>query len=110
MQIDLVAGISLAAADAAPAGGAETGETLLASAGALGVAIAVLAVVAGHRSGRLRVVQRLADAVERFSGIPGWASLPLLLVLGSLAVAVLGMYWDVSIHIDEGRDEGPLAN
>ena len=29
---------------------------------------------------------------------------------GSLAVAVLGMYWDIAIHIDEGRDPGPLAN
>ena len=29
---------------------------------------------------------------------------------GALGVAVLGMYWDISIHLDEGRDEGPLAN
>src|SRR5688500_19944972 len=24
--------------------------------------------------------------------------------------AVLGMYWDISLHIDNGRDDGPLAN
>ena len=108
--MDLVAAISQLAAEAAPAGGAATGETLLASAGALVVSAAMFAIVAGHRTGRLPILQRTADAVERFSGIPGWASLPLLLVLGSLGVAVLGMYWDVSIHIDEGRDEGPLAN
>ena len=47
---------------------------------------------------------------ERSSGIPGWASLPLFFVAGALLIAVLGMYWDISIHIDEGRDEGPLAN
>ena len=29
---------------------------------------------------------------------------------GSLAIAVFGMYWDIAIHIDQGRDEGPLAN
>ena len=28
----------------------------------------------------------------------------------SLLVAVLGMYWDISLHIDNGRDPGPLAN
>ena len=29
---------------------------------------------------------------------------------GSLLVAVVGMYWDISLHIDNGRDPGPLAN
>ena len=28
----------------------------------------------------------------------------------SLLTAVLGMYWDISLHIDNGRDAGPLAN
>jgi hypothetical protein len=28
----------------------------------------------------------------------------------SLLVAVFGMYWDISLHIDVGRDPGPLAN
>ena len=28
----------------------------------------------------------------------------------SLLVALLGMYWDISLHIDNGRDPGPLAN
>ena len=110
MRIDLAAGIARLAAGAAPAGGAATGETLVATAGALAISAAMFGIVVGHRNGRLPAVQRAADGMERFTGIPGWSSLPLLLVLGSLAVAVLGMYWDVSIHIDEGRDEGPLAN
>ena len=25
-------------------------------------------------------------------------------------IALLGMYWDISLHIDNGRDPGPLAN
>jgi len=29
---------------------------------------------------------------------------------GSLLVALFGMYWDISLHIDNGRDAGPLAN
>ena len=28
----------------------------------------------------------------------------------SLLTAVTGMYWDISLHIDNGRDAGPLAN
>ena len=28
----------------------------------------------------------------------------------SLLTAVIGMYWDISLHIDNGRDAGPLAN
>src|SRR3712207_9211988 len=28
----------------------------------------------------------------------------------ALQVALLGMYWDIALHIDQGRDEGPLAN
>jgi hypothetical protein len=27
-----------------------------------------------------------------------------------LLIAVFGMYWDISIHLDKGRDPGPLAN
>ena len=70
----------------------------------------MLGIVIGHRSGRLPQVARVAAFAERSSGIPGWASLPLFFVAGALGVAVLGMYWDISIHLDEGRDEGPLAN
>ncbi len=43
-------------------------------------------------------------------GLPGWAGLPLALSAVSLLSAFLGVYWDVSIHIDQGRDPGPLAN
>ena len=44
------------------------------------------------------------------TGVPGWASLPNVFVGGALLVAVIGMYWDISLHIDNGRDPGPLAN
>ncbi len=33
-----------------------------------------------------------------------------MFVGGALLVAVIGMYWDISLHIDNGRDPGPLAN
>ena len=35
---------------------------------------------------------------------------PRSLAAGSLLVALVGMYWDISLHIDDGRDAGPLAN
>ena len=25
-------------------------------------------------------------------------------------IALLGMYWDIALHIGDGRDAGPLAN
>ena len=47
---------------------------------------------------------------ERVTGMPGWASLPSVVGTSSLLVALLGMYWDIALHINVGRDEGPLAN
>jgi hypothetical protein len=93
-----------------PAGGAAIGEALGATAGAL-VATALIAVlIAGHRSGRLSVLDRAGRFSERVTGLPAWAALPSMLLSASLLTAVLGMYWDISLHIDNGRDAGPLAN
>jgi hypothetical protein len=93
-----------------PAGGAAVGETIAATAGALVITATMFTIVVGHRSGRIKFVQRLADFAERSSGIPGWSSLPIAFVTGALLIAVFGMYWDISIHLDKGRDPGPLAN
>ena len=97
-------------ADSNPAGGAALGEVILATGMATIVTVVALLVVIGHRTGRIDHVNRLGGLAERITGIPGWASLPLAFVGGSLIVAVLGMYWDISLHIDNGRDPGPLAN
>jgi hypothetical protein len=66
--------------------------------------------VVGHRSGRVKFVGRAAAYSEKLTGVPGWASLPNVFVGGALLIAVIGMYWDISLHIDNGRDPGPLAN
>jgi hypothetical protein len=93
-----------------PAGGAAIGEALGATAGAL-VATALIAVlIAGHRSGRLTWLASAGRFSERVTGLPAWAALPSMLLSASLLTAVLGMYWDISLHIDNGRDAGPLAN
>jgi hypothetical protein len=97
-------------AAAAPAGGAEISQIIIATSGAIVATAVLLALIVGHRTGKLTVFTRLAAADERMSGLPGWAALPGTVLLGALAIAVFGMYWDISLHIDNGRDAGPLAN
>jgi hypothetical protein len=101
---------SHALAAANPAGGAALDQIAIAT-GMASVATAVLMLgIFGYRNGRGKTLRRLAAFSERVSGLPAWAALPAGLAGGSLLVALLGMYWDISLHIDQGRDPGPLAN
>ena len=96
--------------DSAPAGGAATGEVIIATVmGLVATALVVIPIIL-YRGGSLPALGRLADRVGRSTGLPGWAALPLALHGASLVIAVFGMYWDISLHIDDGRDPGPLAN
>ncbi|MCW2996540.1 MAG: hypothetical protein JWN65_89 [Solirubrobacterales bacterium] len=100
----------LIAAAAAPAGGAELTQVVGASfAGAVLTALLIVLGL-GHRQGRVRLLGDAAGLAARISGLPRWAALPVGLAGGSLLVAAFGFYWDVSLHIDDGRDPGPLAN
>ena len=101
---------TLLAAAAPPAGGAEIGQIVIATTAATIVTCALLYLGLGHRSGRVQVLQRLADFGERRSGMPGWVAFPSAVATTSLLTALFGMYWDISLHIDNGRDPGPLAN
>ncbi|HKP21390.1 MAG TPA: hypothetical protein VJT68_07725 [Thermoleophilaceae bacterium] len=93
-----------------PAGGAAIGEAIGATAGALLATALVVWLISRHRGGRTDVLNRFGEWAERHTGLPAWASVPSMLLGVSLLVAVLGMYWDISLHIDNGRDPGPLAN
>ena len=93
-----------------PAGGAAIGEAIGATAGALVATALVVLLIVRHRDGRTDVLNRFGRWAERHTGLPAWASVPSMLLGVSLLVAVLGMYWDISLHIDNGRDPGPLAN
>jgi hypothetical protein len=93
-----------------PAGGAATAEAVGATAVAIAVTSLIALLIRAHRSGRVGWLDRLAGVLERQTGLPRWAALPSALLGSTLLVAVLGMYWDVSLHIDNGRDPGPLAN
>ncbi|QUH00385.1 hypothetical protein HUO13_05745 [Saccharopolyspora erythraea] len=96
-----------------PAGGAAIDQILIASGGATLLTALLLVLGHGHRTGRIKLLSRLAEHAANRNltrGLPGWAALPMQLALVSLLVALLGMYWDISLHITQGRDEGPLAN
>ena len=64
----------------------------------------------GHRSGPLELARpprRLGRARLRAARL---GRAPLRRRGVSLLIALFGMYWDISLHIDDGRDPGPLAN
>jgi hypothetical protein len=93
-----------------PAGGAAIGQVVLATA-LVGAILGSLAVaVSRHRAGHDTALGRAAVLSERIAGLPGWAALPSGIAAASLILALFGMYWDISLHIDQGRDAGPLAN
>ncbi|MBC6462472.1 hypothetical protein HKK72_32125, partial [Actinomadura sp. HBU206391] len=95
-----------------PAGGASLDQVLIGSGAATLLTAGLLVLGFGHRSGRIPALARLAGWSQHGlgRGLPGWAALPSVLSLVSLVTALLGMYWDISLHISRGRDEGPLAN
>ncbi|MFQ6227784.1 hypothetical protein [Nocardia sp. NPDC002869] len=74
------------------------------------IALALLWVGYLHRNRRITWLQRLADRLGRLLNRPGWVALPLAMFLATILTALLGFIWDVSLHIGNGRDEGPLAN
>jgi hypothetical protein len=99
-----------AASDSAPAGGAAIWEAVLATAVGVAMTLALVALGWAHRSGRTRVLAAAGERASKLTGLPGWAALPSVITAVSLIVAVFGMYWDISIHIADGRDAGPFAN
>jgi hypothetical protein len=101
---------SMLTAQSKPAGGAELAEVVGATGGALVLTAALLTLAHRHRSGRSDVLRRAAGWASRKSGLPTWCALPSGIVAISLVTALFGMYWDISLHIDDGRDAGPLAN
>ena len=95
-------------AEEAPIGGAATSE-VVASAAVAFLAIGLVAALGvAHR--RRGLLDPLVRQVEERTGLPAWCALPLPIVGAGLVVAVWGYYWDVSWHIDRGRDPGAFAN
>ena len=75
------------------------------------VTVVLLWLGLGHRSGKVadaRAARRVQPSAS--SGLPAWAAIPAGIIVVSLITALFGMLWDISLHIAQGRDEGPLAN
>src|SRR3954467_3603602 len=106
----LVAAPAASAASQPPAGGSGLDQVAIATGGAAVATAILLWICISHRNGRIKWVGKLAAFAERETGVAGWSSLPGAFLGISLLTAVFGMYWDISLHIDNGRDPGPLAN
>jgi hypothetical protein len=100
----------LALLAAKPAGGAALDQVAIASGAALVVTVVLIWLGLGHRSGRVALLGRVGRFSQRVSGLPAWAAIPAGIIVVSLITALFGMLWDISLHIAQGRDEGPLAN
>ena len=102
MAITLAAGF-------APARGFPPNQVIPATIVAVLITVGVIWGSVRYRQGRFAGLERVANAVERQSGLPAWAALPSLVTSLSLLIAVFGFYWDVAWHIDRGRDQGPFS-
>ncbi len=102
-----------AAQELRPAGGAELGQIIIASTAALVLTVGLLVLGYGHRTGRLAILRRMEAFTERWPfslGRPGWVELPSTVMVFSLISGLIGLYWDLGMHLAEGRDVGPLGN
>jgi hypothetical protein len=102
-------GPPLLASAAPPARGAPLGDLIPATIVAIVLSVALIGLLEAYRRDRLPLLARAARLSERIDGQPGWAALPSLLLGASLLTAVVGLYWDVATHIDNGRDQGPFG-
>lgn len=102
----------IARADAADpsAGGGPIEQLIFATvvAGILFGGITYLAL--GYRKGKNQWLGKAGEFAQRRTGLPGWAAFPLGLLGAALILAAWGLYWDIGIHIQNGRDTGPLSS
>ncbi|UXA04300.1 hypothetical protein KXD96_14760 [Mycobacterium sp. SMC-2] len=94
----------------APARGAGLNQVIGLSVAAVVIALVLLWVGHAHRTHRIQWLTRLADKLGEKFHRPNWVALPVLIFTTSIICALFGFIWDVSWHIGNGRDPGPLAN
>jgi hypothetical protein len=99
----------LLAEDIRPARGADLAAVLpatgvLAAFGAVAIALCVL-----YRRDRLPRVSAALTRLEERTGRPAWASVPAAISGVGLLTAGFGYYWDVAVHIGNGRDRSPFG-
>lgn len=94
----------------APARGAGLNQVIGLSIAAVVITLLLLWVGHAHRTHRIQWLTRAADKVGEKFHRPNWVALPVLIFTTSIICALFGFIWDVSWHIGNGRDPGPLAN
>ncbi|GBE66187.1 hypothetical protein MFM001_26490 [Mycobacterium sp. MFM001] len=94
----------------APARGAGLNQVIGLSIAAMVIALAMLWVGYAHRTHRISWLARISDRLADKFNRPSWVALPVLVFTTSIICALFGFIWDVSWHIGNGRDPGPLAN
>ncbi|MCV7079056.1 hypothetical protein [Mycobacterium szulgai] len=94
----------------APARGAGLDQVIGLSIAATVIVVVMLWVGHAHRSHRITWLGRFADWMAVKFKRPSWVALPVLVFTTSIICALFGFIWDVSWHIGNGRDPGPLAN
>jgi len=106
----VVLGASPALADGGSARGAPLSDLEPSIVVAVVLTYAVIMAGRAYRRGRLKVLDRVAGSAAIRLDMAPFAALPTAVGATSLIVAAFGFYWDVSWHIDRGRDPGPFAN
>lgn len=102
--------LSQVVAEAGSAGASETRDILVIG-GVVSAGFVVAALLGlGQRLGRPNLLSRISDAVGRLLDLPGWAAIPVVVALSSMATVYFGYMWDASIHMNNGRDSGPFGN
>lgn len=94
----------------APARGAGLNQVIGLSIAAVVITLLLLWVGYAHRTHRIEWLTRVADKIGATFHRPSWVALPVLVFTTSIICALFGFIWDVSWHIGNGRDPGPLAN
>lgn len=97
-------------AEAPAARGAELNQVIGLSVAALVITLIMLGIGWAHRTHRISWLDKFANWLGVKFKRPAWVALPVLVYTTSIICALFGFIWDVSWHIGEGRDPGPLAN
>jgi hypothetical protein len=100
---------TLAAATEASAGGAALDQLAIVAGATSLVTLLTVALIVAYRRGGARVLRRVEGGLERALGVPGWAALPGAGAVACAVITILGATWDIGLHIDVGRDVGPLG-
>ncbi|MGC2652460.1 MAG: hypothetical protein WA317_02385 [Mycobacterium sp.] len=97
-------------AESPPARGAGLGQVIGLSIAAMIIGAFMLYVGWAHRTHRISWLTTVTDKMGEKFNRPSWVALPVAVFTTSIICALFGFIWDVSWHIGNGRDPGPLAN